>query len=88
MTPRGAFESHAAAMTRASSAGRAVESAGPDAGSCLLILMAKDEEQQQRDPEAAGELPECRSLIGGEHGVAGEEGGASGESGSGIGQAA
>ena len=57
--------------------GGAIEGATPDG--FLRIAIAQDEQQQQRDPEAAGEFAECGAFVGGEHGVAGEERGATGK---------
>ncbi len=43
------------------------------------VAVAKGKEQDQRDPETAGEFGEGGALVGGEQGKAGEERGASGQ---------
>ena len=57
--------------------GGAIEGATPEGA--LRVAVAEDEQQEQWNPETAGEFAECGALVGGEHGVAGEECGASGE---------
>ena len=57
--------------------GGPVESAPPNG--CCRIAIAQNEEKEERNPEAAGELSEGCSLVGGVEGVPGEKRRASGE---------
>jgi len=45
----------------------------------LGIPITKDQQQEERNPESAGELSKCRSFVSGEHGITGEERDATGQ---------